>query len=128
MRFVKMHGIGNDYVYVDAVSEPGIERRPDLPALARRISDRHTGGGGHGMRSGAIVVDGARLDFDLVSMGNPHAVISTGDSSRRSLDGVDVARLGRVVETHAAFPGGINVHWWEFQSHRMIRMRTWERG
>jgi diaminopimelate epimerase len=49
MRFVKMHGIGNDYVYVDAVSEPSIERRGDLPALARRISERHTGVGSDGL-------------------------------------------------------------------------------
>jgi diaminopimelate epimerase len=49
MRFVKMHGIGNDYVYVDAVSEPEIGRRKDLPALARQISDRHTGVGSDGL-------------------------------------------------------------------------------
>src|SRR5688572_21801563 len=51
MRFVKMHGIGNDYVYVDAVSEPAIARRPrrELAGLARRISDRHTGVGSDGL-------------------------------------------------------------------------------
>ena len=30
MRFVKMHGIGNDYVYVDAFTDPAPERRPEL--------------------------------------------------------------------------------------------------
>ncbi len=49
MRFVKMHGIGNDYVYLDAVSTPSLERRTDLPELARRISDRHTGVGSDGL-------------------------------------------------------------------------------
>lgn len=49
MRFVKMHGIGNDYVYVDAVSVPGVAQRRDLPELARRISDRHSGVGSDGM-------------------------------------------------------------------------------
>jgi diaminopimelate epimerase len=41
-----MHGAGNDYVYVDCFQEsvPG-----DLPALARRISDRHFGVGGDGL-------------------------------------------------------------------------------
>jgi diaminopimelate epimerase len=48
MRFVKMHGIGNDYVYVDAVTEPALEKR-DLAALARTISDRHTGVGSDGL-------------------------------------------------------------------------------
>ncbi len=46
MRFTKMHGIGNDYVYVDCFQEPF----PDDPAeLARRIADRHFGVGGDGL-------------------------------------------------------------------------------
>ena len=45
MRFVKMHGIGNDYVYVD-----GFSQRLDNPAgLARRVSNRHFGIGGDGL-------------------------------------------------------------------------------
>ena len=41
MKFTKMHGAGNDYVYVDAFSEQVPE---DLPALARSRwdSDRLT--------------------------------------------------------------------------------------
>ncbi len=49
IRFVKMHGIGNDYVYVDSASHPGLESRHDLPDLARAISDRHRGVGGDGL-------------------------------------------------------------------------------
>ncbi len=49
MHFVKMHGIGNDYVYLDAVIDPSIEGRGDLPELARRISDRHRGVGSDGL-------------------------------------------------------------------------------
>jgi diaminopimelate epimerase len=49
MRFVKMHGIGNDYVYVDAFSEPALAERGDLPTLARAVSDRHTGVGSDGL-------------------------------------------------------------------------------
>ncbi|HEX4000017.1 MAG TPA: diaminopimelate epimerase [Pirellulales bacterium] len=46
MRFTKMHGAGNDYVYVDCFAEP----IPDDPAdLARRIADRHFGVGGDGL-------------------------------------------------------------------------------
>lgn len=45
MRFVKMHGIGNDYVYVN-----GFEQTVDDPAaLAPRIADRHFGVGGDGL-------------------------------------------------------------------------------
>ena len=46
MRFTKMHGIGNDYVYVDCFQETF----PSDPAsLAIRIADRHFGVGGDGM-------------------------------------------------------------------------------
>ena len=41
MRFTKMHGAGNDYVYVDA---RGLNN--DWPNLSRQISDRHFGIGG----------------------------------------------------------------------------------
>lgn len=46
MRFTKMHGIGNDYVYVDCFQEP---MPSDPAALATRIADRHFGVGGDGM-------------------------------------------------------------------------------
>ncbi len=46
MRFTKMHGAGNDYIYVDCFAGPV----PDDPAgLARRVSDRHFGIGGDGL-------------------------------------------------------------------------------
>lgn len=46
MRFTKMHGAGNDYVYIDCFEQP----LPDDPAaLARQIADRHFGVGGDGM-------------------------------------------------------------------------------
>jgi diaminopimelate epimerase len=46
MRFTKMHGIGNDYVYVDCVNNPF---PVDPPALSRAISDRHFGVGSDGL-------------------------------------------------------------------------------
>src|SRR5581483_10750550 len=46
MRFTKMHGAGNDYVYLDCFRQPP----PRDPAeLARRVSDRHFGIGGDGL-------------------------------------------------------------------------------
>ena len=45
IRFAKMHGIGNDYVYVDGSQHP-VE---DAPALARWVSDRHLGVGSDGL-------------------------------------------------------------------------------
>ena len=46
MKFVKMHGIGNDYVYVDCFSQPSPE---DPSALAVEISRPHTGVGSDGL-------------------------------------------------------------------------------
>lgn len=46
MRFTKMHGAGNDYVYVDCFHE---SLPADPPALARQIADRHFGVGGDGL-------------------------------------------------------------------------------
>jgi len=45
MRFTKMHGLGNDYVYVDCFSE----QVSDPAALARAVSDRHFGIGADGL-------------------------------------------------------------------------------
>lgn len=45
MRFTKMQGAGNDYVYVDCFSQT-VENAPEL---ARRISDRHFGVGSDGL-------------------------------------------------------------------------------
>ena len=46
MKFTKMQGAGNDYIYIDCFTE----RVPDdLPALARAVSNRNTGIGGDGL-------------------------------------------------------------------------------
>src|SRR5437868_3023499 len=46
MRFTKMHGLGNDYVYVDAFRQSA----PSNPTkLAVTISDRHFGVGSDGL-------------------------------------------------------------------------------
>jgi diaminopimelate epimerase len=46
MRFTKMHGIGNDYVYVNCFTE-AVPKDP--AALSVRVSDRHTGIGSDGL-------------------------------------------------------------------------------
>jgi diaminopimelate epimerase len=45
MRFIKMHGIGNDYVYIDCFQQT--VREPEQ--LAVQMSDRHFGVGGDGL-------------------------------------------------------------------------------
>ena len=44
--FIKMHGIGNDYIYLDCIANP----MPDnIEQFSRHASDRHTGIGGDGV-------------------------------------------------------------------------------
>ena len=58
MKFTKMHGIGNDYVYMYGTGDS----IADIPALARRVSDRHFGVGSDGL----ILIDPSdRYDFRM---------------------------------------------------------------
>ncbi len=51
LPFIKMHGLGNDYVYIDCFRQEtkDIIARIDLSDLARRVSDRHFGVGSDGL-------------------------------------------------------------------------------
>ncbi len=49
VRFTKMQGLGNDYLFLDAFAEPGIAARRDLHDLARALCDRHRGVGADGV-------------------------------------------------------------------------------
>ncbi|WP_432774582.1 diaminopimelate epimerase [Brevibacillus gelatini] len=60
MNFTKLHGLGNDYVYVNCFKEKltGV----DLPELARRVSDRNFGIGGDGL---ILILPSERADFRM---------------------------------------------------------------
>lgn len=61
MKFTKMHGIGNDYVYVN-----GFEETIDNPpALAKVIADRHRGVGGDGLILILPPEDGVEADVRM---------------------------------------------------------------
>ncbi len=47
MRFTKMHGIGNDFVVVNALAE--LPEEAKLPELAKKMNDRKFGVGGDGL-------------------------------------------------------------------------------
>ena len=57
MKFTKMHGAGNDYVYVDARSE-----NRDWNELSRQMSDRHFGVGGDGL---ILIMDSDVADLKM---------------------------------------------------------------
>jgi diaminopimelate epimerase len=60
LKFVKMHGAGNDFIVVDGTTEKIIE--DDLPELSKRICDRHFGVGGDGL---IIVLHSNVADFRM---------------------------------------------------------------
>jgi len=67
-------------------------------------------------------VDGTRLEFTPVSVGNPHAVIA------RDPDRSELLRLGPLVETHERFPERTNVQLVRVDSRGDATAGVWERG
>ena len=59
----------------------------------------------------------------FVSMGNPHAVIYRADVAEVALE-----RVGKLLETHPAFPNRMNIHVVRVDQRNELTMRTWERG
>ncbi len=60
MKFTKMQGCGNDYVYVDGSKEKiDLDKKPEI---VRRLSDRHFGIGGDGV---IFINPAADADFEM---------------------------------------------------------------
>ena len=59
MKFTKMHGLGNDYIYVNAFEE----KIEDPNALAVKISDRHFGVGSDGL---VLIAPSEVADFQML--------------------------------------------------------------
>ncbi|WP_035767432.1 diaminopimelate epimerase [Butyrivibrio sp. NC2002] len=62
MHFTKMHGCGNDYIYIDSSKEH--VSKEDKPELIRLLSDRHFGIGGDGVIF-INTMDGDLADFEM---------------------------------------------------------------
>ena len=58
IKFTKMHGAGNDYVYIDAINQ-NIEKREEL---AKLVSDRHFGIGSDGL---ILICESKIADFRM---------------------------------------------------------------
>ncbi|UCD73763.1 MAG: diaminopimelate epimerase [Phycisphaerales bacterium] len=62
--FIKMHGIGNDYLLVAAFDRP-VDELGDVAQLARRMSDRHFGVGADGLILLLPPEDGVEADVRM---------------------------------------------------------------
>jgi diaminopimelate epimerase len=70
-----------------------------------------------------LEVDGRRIEFTAVSMGNPHCSVFVDDFEQ-----LDWRALGARIETHAAFPERTNVEFIRVVNRNGIEARFWERG
>ena len=86
MKFTKMHGCGNDYIYFDCTKSdfPGGEEGECKAAI--KLSDRHFGIGGDGI---IIIKKGIKADFEMV--------MYNADGSRSQMCGNGIRCVGKLV-------------------------------
>lgn len=86
MKFTKMHGCGNDYIYFDCTKSdfPGGAEGECKAAI--KLSDRHLGIGGDGI---IIIKKGIKADFEMV--------MYNADGSRSQMCGNGIRCVGKLV-------------------------------
>ena len=87
MKFTKMHGCGNDYVYINGfIQDIPQEKKPEL---VKKISDRHFGIGS----DGAIFINPSlQADFEME--------MYNADGSRSEMCGNGIRCVGKYVYDH----------------------------
>jgi diaminopimelate epimerase len=90
LPFTKMHGIGNDYVYINAFQI----HLEDAPAVARAVSPRHTGIGSDGM----ILIAPSEIADVRMEMYN-------ADGSRGEMCGNGIRCVGKFAREHGLAEG-----------------------
>jgi len=70
-----------------------------------------------------LSINGVEVEFGLVSVGNPHAVMRVAD-----IDQAAVASLGPALESHPRFLNRINVGFMQIVDQHQIKLRVFERG
>ncbi len=88
MRFTKMQGLGNDYVYIED-RDWRAAGAPDKPELVRRLSGRHFGIGGDGV---IFINPSERADFEME--------MYNADGTRAEMCGNGIRCVGKYVYDH----------------------------
>ena len=94
MKFTKMHGLGNDYVYVNCFEET-VENPSEA---ARYLSDRHTGIGSDGL---ILICPSDTADFEMR--------MYNADGSRSEMCGNGIRCVGKYVYDHGLTETSISV-------------------
>jgi len=86
VRFTKMHGLGNDFLLVDVVTQR--LRAPEVAALAKTLCDRHRGVGADGL---LLIVRPSAPDADL------RMITMNADGSRAQMCGNGVRCVAKLA-------------------------------
>ena len=90
MKFIKMHGCGNDYIYVDCINS----EIPDNPEkLAIKISDRHFGVGSDGL---ILILPGENADAFMQ--------LYNADGSKGTMCGNGIRCTAKFIYDHGIIP------------------------
>lgn len=84
MKFTKMHGLGNDYVYVDCTKNKEVIENPGELSIV--VSDRHFGIGSDGL---ILICDSDKCDFKMR--------IFNADGSEAEMCGNGIRCVGKYV-------------------------------
>ena len=110
MRFTKLHGAGNDYLYVATFDQTV----SDVPALARAMSDRHTGVGSDGL---ILICPSDKADVRME--------MYNADGSRGRMCGNGIRCLIRYAYDHGLVPRSRTI---QDESVRMLLRHLSARG
>lgn len=70
-----------------------------------------------------LSLEQGEFPFRAVAMGNPHAVLESGD-----VDTVPITVVAPLIQAHPMFPAGVNVGFMQVNDPDHIRLRVYERG
>lgn len=71
----------------------------------------------------SLFFDNQKYIFDVISMGNPHAVIKVND-----FDSINITEISKNLQTSNAFPESVNVGFLKIKNKKEIRLKVYERG
>jgi len=113
---ITLHELPDGQVKVD-MGEPVLDlpRIPFNPALASAVNEQGL--------LWRLAFGDQHADVAVVSMGNPHAVMTVADVAQ-----APVSSLGPLIEHHVAFPNRVNAGFMQIVSRSQIKLRVFERG
>lgn len=86
LEFTKLHGCGNDYLFVDCTKGSSLPGSPEIAAIARHLSDRRRGVGSDGI---ILICPSDAADFRME--------MYNADGSRGAMCGNGIRSLGKYV-------------------------------